>query len=163
MQNENPDWPAYKKIFHARNLTPHGTRYPRLRNLDWTYASQYGIHCEPEFIFLPKVSNSSWRWRRDSRNRRTLQLMRNIPIEVEEIESLMNNKSYYILKINSLAQSRLFFFGAVICFYHLISCCSLYLCSVNTAQEDATAIRLNITNSFHNILKQSTTKIEKKM
>jgi hypothetical protein len=39
VQNENPDWPAYKKIFHARNLTPHGTRYPRTAYLK-TYKSR---------------------------------------------------------------------------------------------------------------------------
>jgi Xaa-Pro aminopeptidase len=28
VQNESPDKPAYKKIFHARNIAPHGTRHP---------------------------------------------------------------------------------------------------------------------------------------
>jgi hypothetical protein len=38
------------------------------------------------FIFLGLL----WRRPRDSRKRRTIQLMRNIPIEADEIESLMN-------------------------------------------------------------------------
>jgi Xaa-Pro aminopeptidase len=57
-----PDWPAYKKIFHARDIAPHG--------ID---THDYGILTEPMqvnmvftvepgiYISLPKVSNSSRR------------------------------------------------------------------------------------------------------
>jgi hypothetical protein len=64
---------------------------------------------EPEFIFLPK----GIRLEDDVVIQETgepFNLMRNIPIEVEEIELNEQIKVIYMLIINSLAQSRLFFF-----------------------------------------------------
>jgi Xaa-Pro aminopeptidase len=89
VQNESPDKPAYK-IFHARNIAPYGTRHSWLRNLDWTYASQYGFPVEPEFIF---PEGFGIRLEDDlviQESGEPFNLMRNIPIEADEIESLMN-------------------------------------------------------------------------
>jgi hypothetical protein len=74
-------------------------------------------------------------------------LMRNIPIEVDEIESLMNLKSYFnILKNSSLEQSRLF--GAEISLSTSPPAVRYISCFVITPQEDATATGLAITSIF---------------
>ncbi|MBC3758258.1 aminopeptidase P family protein [Hyunsoonleella sp. SJ7] len=91
IQNENPDWPAYKKYFM------HGTSHHM--GLD---THDYGILTEPmqknmvftvePGIYIPE-EGFGIRIEDDVVIQKTgapLNLMKNIPIEVDEIESLMN-------------------------------------------------------------------------
>jgi Xaa-Pro aminopeptidase len=92
VQNENPDWPAYKKYFM------HGTSHHL--GLD---THDYGLLHEPmqanmvftvePGIYIPK-EGFGIRIEDDMVIQKTgepFNLMRNIPIEVEEIESIMNS------------------------------------------------------------------------
>jgi Xaa-Pro aminopeptidase len=91
VQNENPDWPAYKKYFmhgtsHHMGLDTHdyGLLHESMQaNMVFTVepgiyipAEGFGIRIEDDMVIQAKVE--------------AFNLMRNIPIEVEEIESLMN-------------------------------------------------------------------------
>ena len=91
VQNENPDWPAYKKYFmhgtsHHMGLDTHdyGLLYePMKANMVFTVepgiyipAEGFGIRLEDDVVIQEKGE--------------PFNLMRNIPIEIEEIESLMN-------------------------------------------------------------------------
>lgn len=91
VQNENPDWPAYKKYFmhgtsHHMGLDTHdyGLLYePMQANMVFTIepgiyipAEGFGIRIEDDVVIQA--------------NGEPFNLMRNIPIEADEIESLMN-------------------------------------------------------------------------
>ena len=91
VQNENPDWPAYKKYFmhgtsHHMGLDTHDyglLHEPMQANMVFTVepgiyipAEGFGIRIEDDMVIQAKGE--------------AFNLMRNIPIEVEEIESLMN-------------------------------------------------------------------------
>ncbi|MEL6811226.1 MAG: M24 family metallopeptidase, partial [Bacteroidota bacterium] len=92
VQNENPDWPAYKKYFM------HGTSHHM--GLD---THDYGILWEPmqagnvftvePGIYIPE-EGFGIRLEDDVVIQKTgapFNLMRNIPIEAEEIEDIMNS------------------------------------------------------------------------
>ncbi len=91
VQNENPDWPAYKKYFmhgtsHHMGLDTHDyglLHEPMQANMVFTVepgiyipAEGFGIRIEDDMVIQAKGE--------------AFNLMRNIPIEIEEIESLMN-------------------------------------------------------------------------
>jgi len=91
VQNENPDWPAYKKYFmhgtsHHLGLDTHDYGLlvqPMEANMVFTVepgiyipAEGFGIRLEDDVVIQPSGE--------------PFNLMRNIPIEAEEIESLMN-------------------------------------------------------------------------
>ncbi|WP_196895494.1 aminopeptidase P family protein [Aureivirga marina] len=91
VQNENPDWPAYKKYFmhgtsHHIGLDTHdygALKTPMVENMAFTV--------EPG-IYIPE-ENMGIRLEDDviiQANGEPFNLMRDIPIEVEEIEELMN-------------------------------------------------------------------------
>jgi Xaa-Pro aminopeptidase len=92
VQNENPDWPAYKKYFmhgtsHHMGLDTHDyglLHEPMQANMVFTVepgiyipAEGFGIRIEDDVVIQSTGE--------------PFNLMRNIPIEVEEIESLMNS------------------------------------------------------------------------
>jgi Xaa-Pro aminopeptidase len=92
VQNENPDWPAYKKYFmhgtsHHMGLDTHDyglLHEPMKANMVFTVepgiyipAEGFGIRLEDDVVV--------------QENGEPFNLMRNIPIEVEEIESIMNS------------------------------------------------------------------------
>ena len=92
VQNENPDWPAYKKYFmhgtsHHLGLDTHDyglLHEPMRANMVFTVepgiyipAEGFGIRIEDDVVIQP--------------NGEPFNLMRNIPIEVDEIESIMNS------------------------------------------------------------------------
>ena len=92
VQNENPDWPAYKKYFmhgtsHHMGLDTHdyGLLHEEMTaNMVFTVepgiyipAEGFGIRIEDDMVIHEKGA--------------AFNLMRNIPIEVEEIESIMNS------------------------------------------------------------------------
>lgn len=91
VQNENPEWPAYKKYFmhgtsHHMGLDTHdyGLLYEAMQpNMVFTIepgiyipAEGFGIRIEDDVVIQAKGE--------------PFNLMRNIPIEADEIESLMN-------------------------------------------------------------------------
>ena len=91
VQNENPDWPAYKKYFmhgtsHHMGLDTHDyglLHEPMEANMVFTVepgiyipAEGFGIRIEDNVVI--------------QKSGEPFNLMRNIPIEVDEIESLMN-------------------------------------------------------------------------
>lgn len=91
VQNENPEWPAYKKYFmhgtsHHIGLDTHDyglLHEPMQANMVFTvepgiYIPEegFGIRLEDNFVIQPQGE--------------PLNLMKNIPIELEEIEDLMN-------------------------------------------------------------------------
>jgi len=92
VQNENPDWPAYKKYFmhgtsHQMGLDTHDyglLHEPMQANMVFTVepgiyipAEGFGIRIEDDVVIQAKGE--------------PFNLMRSIPIEVEEIESIMNS------------------------------------------------------------------------
>ena len=92
VQNENPDWPAYKKYFmhgtsHHMGLDTHDyglLHEPMQANMVFTVepgiyipAEGFGIRLEDDVVIQEKGE--------------AFNLMRNIPIEADEIESLMNS------------------------------------------------------------------------
>ena len=92
VQNENPDWPAYKKYFmhgtsHHMGLDTHDyglLHEPMKANMVFTVepgiyipAEGFGIRVEDDVVIQT--------------NGEPFNLMRNIPIEVDEIESIMNS------------------------------------------------------------------------
>jgi Xaa-Pro aminopeptidase len=92
VQNENPDWPAYKKYFmhgtsHHMGLDTHDyglLHEPMQSNMVFTvepgiYIPEegFGIRLEDDMVIQEKGA--------------AFNLMRNIPIEIEEIESIMNS------------------------------------------------------------------------
>jgi len=92
VQNENPDWPAYKKYFmhgtsHHMGLDTHDyglLHEPMQANMVFTVepgiyipAEGFGIRIEDDVVIQAKGE--------------AFNLMRSIPIEVEEIESIMNS------------------------------------------------------------------------
>ena len=92
VQNENPDWPAYKKYFmhgtsHHMGLDTHDyglLHEPMQANMVFTVepgiyipAEGFGIRIEDDMVIQEKGE--------------AFNLMRNIPIEVDEIESIMNS------------------------------------------------------------------------
>ncbi|MFV0529968.1 MAG: aminopeptidase P family protein [Flavobacteriales bacterium] len=92
IQNENPDWPAYKKYFmhgtsHHMGLDTHDygdLRMPFTENMIFTIEpgiyipkENMGIRLEDDYV----VKNAG----------EPLNLMKNIPIEIEELEELMNS------------------------------------------------------------------------
>jgi Xaa-Pro aminopeptidase len=92
IKNQNPDWPAYKKYFM------HGTsHYLGLDTHDvgpWNAPMQAGMvfTCEPG-IYIPE-ENLGIRLEDDLVVQHTggpFNLMKDIPLEIEEIESLMNS------------------------------------------------------------------------
>jgi Xaa-Pro aminopeptidase len=91
VQNENPDWPAYKKYFmhgtsHHMGLDTHDyglLHEPMQANMVFTvepgiYIPEegFGIRLEDDMVIQSTGA--------------AFNLMRNIPIEIEEIESIMN-------------------------------------------------------------------------
>lgn len=91
VQNENPEWPAYKKYFmhgtsHHMGLDTHDyglLHEPMTANMVFTVepgiyipAEGFGIRLEDDVVI--------------QENGEPFNLMRNIPIEADEIESLMN-------------------------------------------------------------------------
>jgi len=91
VQNENPDWPAYKKYFmhgtsHHMGLDTHDyglLHEPMQANMVFTVEpgiyipkEGFGIRLEDDIVIQEKGA--------------AFNLMRNIPIEIEEIESIMN-------------------------------------------------------------------------
>jgi len=91
VQNENPDWPAYKKYFmhgtsHHMGLDTHDyglLHEPMQANMVFTVepgiyipAEGFGIRLEDDVVI--------------QKNGEPFNLMRDIPIEVEEIEMIMN-------------------------------------------------------------------------
>ena len=91
VQNENPEWPAYKKYFmhgtsHHMGLDTHDygiLTEPMQANMVFTVepgiyipAEGFGIRLEDDVVI--------------QENGEPFNLMRNIPIEIDEIESLMN-------------------------------------------------------------------------
>lgn len=91
VQNENPDWPAYKKYFmhgtsHHLGLDTHDyglLHEPMKANMVFTV--EPGIYIPEEKFGIRLEDNVVVR-----ESGAPFNLMRNIPIEVEEIESLMN-------------------------------------------------------------------------
>ncbi|RZJ55194.1 MAG: Xaa-Pro dipeptidase, partial [Flavobacterium sp.] len=91
VQNENPDWPAYKKYFmhgtsHHLGLDTHDyglLAEPMKANMVFTV--EPGIYIQQEGFGIRLEDNVVVQESGEPFN-----LMRNIPIEVEEIESLMN-------------------------------------------------------------------------
>jgi Xaa-Pro aminopeptidase len=91
VQNENPDWPAYKKYFmhgtsHHMGLDTHDygiLTEPMQANMVFTV--EPGIYIPEEGFGIRLEDNVVIQ-----ENGAPFNLMRNIPIEVEEIESLMN-------------------------------------------------------------------------
>ena len=92
VQNENPEWPAYKKYFmhgtsHHMGLDTHDyglLHEPMQANMVFTIEpgiyipkEGFGIRLEDDVVIQEKGD--------------PFNLMRNIPIEVEEIESIMNS------------------------------------------------------------------------
>lgn len=92
VQNENPEWPAYKKYFmhgtsHHMGLDTHDyglLHEPMQANMVFTVepgiylpAEGFGIRLEDDVVI--------------QKSGEPFNLMRNIPIEVEEIESIMNS------------------------------------------------------------------------
>ncbi len=92
VQNENPDWPAYKKYFmhgtsHHLGMDTHDyglLHEPMKANMIFTIepgiyipAEGFGVRLEDDVVV--------------QENGEPFNLMRNIPIEVDEIESLMNS------------------------------------------------------------------------
>ncbi|AJR02693.1 aminopeptidase P family protein [Siansivirga zeaxanthinifaciens] len=92
VQNENPDWPAYKKYFmhgtsHHMGLDTHDygiLTEPMQANMVFTVepgiyipAEGFGIRLEDDVIIQPTGE--------------PLNLMKNIPIEADDIESIMNS------------------------------------------------------------------------
>jgi Xaa-Pro aminopeptidase len=92
VQNENPDWPAYKKYFmhgtsHHMGLDTHDyglLHEPMQANMVFTvepgiYIPEegFGIRLEDDMVIQSTGA--------------AFNLMRNIPIEIEEIESIMNS------------------------------------------------------------------------
>ena len=92
VQNENPEWPAYKKYFmhgtsHHMGLDTHDyglLHEPMQANMVFTVepgiyipAEGFGIRLEDDMVIQEKGE--------------AFNLMRNIPIETEEIESLMHS------------------------------------------------------------------------
>ncbi|CAM3916026.1 MULTISPECIES: aminopeptidase P family protein [Flavobacterium] len=92
VQNENPDWPAYKKYFmhgtsHHMGLDTHDyglLHEPMQANMVFTVEpgiyipkEGFGIRLEDDVVIQSKGE--------------PFNLMRNIPIEVDEIESIMNS------------------------------------------------------------------------
>lgn len=92
VQNENPEWPAYKKYFmhgtsHHLGLDTHDyglLHEPMQANMVFTVepgiyipAEGFGIRIEDDMVIQKEGE--------------PFNLMRNIPIEVEEIESIMNS------------------------------------------------------------------------
>jgi Xaa-Pro aminopeptidase len=92
VQNENPDWPAYKKYFmhgtsHHMGLDTHDyglLHEPMQANMVFTVepgiyipTEGFGIRLEDDVVIQS--------------NGEPFNLMRNIPIEAEEIESIMNS------------------------------------------------------------------------
>jgi len=92
VQNENPDWPAYKKYFmhgtsHHIGLNTHDygdLKTPMKANMVFTV--EPGIYIPEEKMGVRIEDDVVIQESGDPFN-----LMGNIPIEVEEIESLMNN------------------------------------------------------------------------
>lgn len=95
IKNENPDWPAYKKYFmhgtsHHIGLDTHDygeLKTPMKPNMVFTVEpgiyipdEGFGIRLEDDVVIQEKGE--------------PFNLMRNIPIEVEEIEELMNANAY---------------------------------------------------------------------
>jgi Xaa-Pro aminopeptidase len=91
VQNENPEWPAYKKYFmhgtsHHLGLNTHDygeLKTPMVANMVFTVEpgiyipkEGFGIRLEDDVVIQEKGS--------------PFNLMKNIPLEVEEIEDLMN-------------------------------------------------------------------------
>src|SRR5210317_472740 len=92
VQNEDPKWPAYKKYFmhgtsHHMGLDTHDygeLKTPMKANMVFTVEpgiyiqdEKMGIRLEDDVVILDKGS--------------PFNLMRDIPIEIDEIEDLMNN------------------------------------------------------------------------
>lgn len=91
VQNENPDWPAYKKYFmhgtsHHMGLDTHDygeLKTPMTANMVFTV--EPGIYIPDESLGIRLEDDVVIQ-----ENGEPFNLMRNIPIEVEEIEDLMN-------------------------------------------------------------------------
>lgn len=91
VQNENPDWPAYKKYFmhgtsHHLGLDTHdyGLLYEPMR-ANMVFTVEPGIYIPAEGFGIRLEDNVVIQANGEPYN-----LMRNIPIEADEIESLMN-------------------------------------------------------------------------
>lgn len=93
VQNENPDWPAYKKYFmhgtsHHLGLDTHdygALKTPMKPNMVFTV--EPGIYIPAENMGIRLEDNVVVQEKGEPVN-----LMKNIPIEVEEIEEFMNRK-----------------------------------------------------------------------
>lgn len=91
VQNENPDWPAYKKYFmhgtsHHLGLDTHdyGLLHEPMKS-NMVFTVEPGIYIPAEGFGIRLEDNVVVQEHGEPFN-----LMRNIPIEVDEIESLMN-------------------------------------------------------------------------
>ena len=91
VQNENPDWPAYKKYFmhgtsHHMGLDTHdyGLLYEPMK-ANMVFTVEPGIYIPAEGFGIRLEDNVVIQEQGEPFN-----MMANIPIEVEEIESLMN-------------------------------------------------------------------------
>ena len=92
VKNENPDWPAYKKYFmhgtsHHMGLDTHdyGLLWEPMK-VNMVFTVEPGIYI-PEEGFGIRLEDDVV----IQENAEPFNLMRNIPIEADEIESLMNN------------------------------------------------------------------------
>ncbi len=93
VQNENPDWPAYKKYFmhgtsHHIGLDTHdyGILWEPM-TADMVFTVEPGIYIPDEGFGIRLEDDVVIR-----ENGAPFNLMENIPIEIEEIEELMNSK-----------------------------------------------------------------------
>ena len=80
------------KIFHAWNFAPFRFRYSRLWFITRAYANKYGFTVEPG-IYIPE-EGFGIRLEDDvviQPSGAPFNLMKNIPIEADEIESIMNS------------------------------------------------------------------------
>lgn len=82
-----------QKVFHAWNVALLGIRYPRRGIVARTDTSKHGIYSEPG-IYIPE-EGLGIRIEDDLVVQATgepFNLMRNIPIEIDEIETLMHER-----------------------------------------------------------------------
>ena len=89
VKNENPEWPAYKKYFmhgtsHHLGLDTHdyGLLHEPMQ-VNMVFTVEPGIYIEEEQMGI-RIENNFWITRNGN-----IDLMKNIPITVDEIEKLM--------------------------------------------------------------------------
>lgn len=92
IEKQNPDWPAYKKYFmhgtsHHLGLDVHDlmNRYDSFK-AGMVFTVEPGIYIPEEAIGI-RLENNVW-----LTDNQPIDLMKNIPLEVDEIEAIMNEK-----------------------------------------------------------------------